>query len=292
MKITRFKYVMFFLKHMAEPNIDKVIETLKNYIGKTISETELKSMGEGTIPLVIKKSYAESGRYNSEDDGTKGSPVTIDRKIRSFVKSHEDEIERILDMGCANAKRTLRLFSNDEDGLKGLYGNGQRTLYDKTFELYGIEFPGKAAEAARRSLSQFRQGDFSIIKYASEEFDVVSLVGATFACVPFESKREQLLANVYRQLKRGGYFILTCSHGMKSRETDEPYKPGSYLVFAENDREAVERPKRENKTPRLSYIFNRDSLISTVKKPGFSLIYDASVPWNGYERRLYLFKKI
>lgn len=277
---------------MAEPNIDKVIETLKNYIGKTISETELKSMGEKTILSVIKKSYAESDRYNSEDDGTKGSPVTIDIAIRSFVKSREGEIEKILDLGCANAKKTLRLFSNDEDGLNRLYGNRQRILYGKTFELHGIEFPREAAKAAKRRLSNFRDGDFSVIKYASEKFDVVSLVGATFACVPFESKREQLLANVYRQLKKGGYFALTCSHGIRSRETGEPHKPGSYLVFAENDNESVERPKRENKTPRLAYIFSRDSLISTVKKPGFSLIYDTGVPWNDYERRLYLFKKL
>lgn len=132
-----------------------------------------------------------------------------DERIRDLVQEHR-EIREILDFGCDDGERTVRLYG------------GRR--------LYGIELVDTVKEAEKRGIRTYK-GSMIDDYYRDEanpdgrQFGLVSIVGEMVNFVGLDT--DTMLARAVEQTKNNGYLLVTAMHP-EAKQSQE----GKYVVWS------------------------------------------------------------
>ena len=149
------------------------------------------------------KRYSEAieqvGLWNSEK-------IVFDKYI--------DKNDKILDLGCGAGRTTINLFKNGFTNIIGL------DIADKL-----IDFAKDYSNNNNLDID-FVVGDATKLEYDANTFDVVIFSFNGIQCIPGLQNRRNVLKEVYRVLKPGGYFIFT------AHDRHDPNSP-EYLPFWE-----------------------------------------------------------
>ena len=119
-----------------------------------------------------------------------------------------DKNDKILDLGCGAGRTTINLF---KDGYKNITG---LDIADKLIE-YAKDYSNK------HNLDiEFLVGDATKLDFNNNTFDVVIFSFNGMQCIPGLQNRKNVLKEVYRVLKPGGYYIFTAHdrHDPHSKE--------------------------------------------------------------------------
>ena len=129
-------------------------------------------------------------------------------------KKYINKDSKILDLGCGAGRTTINLFKNGYTNIIGL------DIADKLIE-FAKEYSKK------NSLDiDFVVGDATKLNYEDNTFDVVIFSFNGMQCIPGLENRRNVLKEVYRVLKPGGYYIFT------AHDRHDPNSP-QYLPFWE-----------------------------------------------------------
>lgn len=149
------------------------------------------------------KRYSEAieqvGLWNSEK-------IVFDKYI--------DKNDKILDLGCGAGRTTINLFKNGFTNIIGL------DIADKL-----IDFAKKYSNDYNLDID-FVVGDATKLEYEDNFFDVLIFSFNGMQCIPGLENRRDVLKEVYRVLKPGGYYIFT------AHDRHDPNSP-EYLPFWE-----------------------------------------------------------
>lgn len=130
-----------------------------------------------------------------------------------------DKNDKILDLGCGAGRTTINLFKNGFTNIIGL------DIADKL-----IDFAKKYSNDYNLDID-FVVGDATKLEYEDNFFDVLIFSFNGMQCIPGLENRRDVLKEVYRVLKPGGYYIFT------AHDRHDPNSP-EYLPFwkkIEND---------------------------------------------------------
>lgn len=122
--------------------------------------------------------------------------------------------DKILDLGCGAGRTTINLFKNGFTNIIGL------DIADKL-----IDFAKDYSNNHNLNID-FVVGDATKLKYEDNSFDVVIFSFNGMQCIPGSENRRNVLKEVYRVLKPGGYYIFT------AHDRHDPKCP-QYLPFWE-----------------------------------------------------------
>ncbi|KAJ3415881.1 hypothetical protein HDV05_003945 [Chytridiales sp. JEL 0842] len=120
---------------------------------------------------------------------------------------------RVLDLCCGQGRHTLQL-AKDFPGLE-LYG------HDQSSYLISLACE-RAASADLTANTRFTVGDCRQIPYEADSFDLVLLMGNSFGYFSSDDSDRQVLAEVKRVLKPGGYLVLDLTDGGYMRSEYSP----------------------------------------------------------------------
>ncbi len=108
-----------------------------------------------------------------------------------------NKTDKILDLGCGAGRTTINLYRNGYQNIIGLDIANKLIEYAKNYSL-------------SKGLSiDFVVGDATNLNYDDNTFDVVIFSFNGMQCIPGLQNRENVLKEVYRVLKPGGYYIFT-----------------------------------------------------------------------------------
>lgn len=128
-----------------------------------------------------------------------------------FQKYIKEE-SKILDLGCGAGRTTINLYKNGFTNIIGL------DIADKL-----IEFANHYSKKNNLDI-KFVVGDATNLEYSDNSFDIVLFSFNGMQCIPGEQNRKNVLKEVYRVLKPGGYYIFT------AHDRHDPNSP-QYLPF-------------------------------------------------------------
>jgi len=114
-----------------------------------------------------------------------------------IFKKYINKKDKILDLGCGAGRTTINLYKNGYKDIVGLDISDNLINYAKN---YSIE----------NNLNiNFVVGDATKLNYQDNSFDVVIFSFNGMQCIPGKKNRDNVLKEVYRVLKPGGYYIFT-----------------------------------------------------------------------------------
>ena len=122
--------------------------------------------------------------------------------------------DKILDLGCGAGRTTINLFKEGYTNIIGL------DIADKL-----VDF-AKSYSKEKNLAINFVVGDATKIEFEDNSFDVVLFSFNGMQCIPGLENRKNVLKEVYRVLKPGGYYIFT------AHDRHDPIAP-QYLSFWE-----------------------------------------------------------
>ena len=168
-----------------------------------------------------------AAHLNPANDLASRRPETIDRSVDWLIEHlNVSPGASVLDLGCGPGLYSLRLAQ------RGLVVTGV------DYSHRSIEYAAASAEQHKLDI-RYRYQDYLTLE-DSGEYDVAMLIYGDF-CPLSPEQRSQLLQNVYRALKPGGYFILdvtTRAHRKRHGSSNGWYvtengfwKPGLHLVL-------------------------------------------------------------
>jgi SAM-dependent methyltransferase len=174
----------------------------------------------------ISKGMLEA-HLDSKHEHASRRPETIDRTVDWLINAlHLPRAAEVIDLGCG----------------PGLYAE---RFARRGFQVTGVDYSRRSIDYAKQATQQqglsihYRCQDYLTLE-DENEYDLALLIYGDF-CPLSPVQRVQLMKNVYRALKAGGYFILDVStrelrkrHGMKNSwyaEENGFWKPGLHLVL-------------------------------------------------------------
>lgn len=140
--------------------------------------------------------------------------VGLWKSERIIFQKYINKNGKILDLGCGAGRTTINLFKEGYTNIIGL------DIADKL-----IEFAGYYSNTNNLNI-EFVVGDATKLSYADNTFDVVIFSFNGMQCIPGLENRKNVLKEVYRVLKPGGYYIFT------AHDRHDPIAP-QYLPFWE-----------------------------------------------------------
>lgn len=132
--------------------------------------------------------------YNQIADGfsaTRQKPWPEMEEFQRFVAPGQ----KVLDLGCGNGR---------------LY----QVLAEKSIEYYGLDLSENLIDVAKETFGQQENLHWSVgdmtqpLNFENKFFDTVFLI-ASFNHIPTEKLRQQVLAEIYRITKPGGWLVMT-----------------------------------------------------------------------------------
>ena len=127
--------------------------------------------------------------------------------------------DKILDLGCGAGRTTINLFKEGYTNITGLDIGDKLIDFAKTY-------------SKEKNLDiKFVVGDATKLEFEDNSFDIVIFSFNGMQCIPGSDNRKNVLKEVYRVLKPGGYYIFT------AHDRHDPIAP-QYLPFwdkIEND---------------------------------------------------------
>ena len=133
---------------------------------------------------------------------------------RKIFQKYINKNDKILDLGCGAGRTTINLFKDGYTNIIGL------DIADKL-----IEFANYYSNNNNLNI-EFVVGDATKLSYDDNTFNVVIFSFNGMQCVPGLENRRNVLKEVYRVLKPGGYYIFT------AHDRHDPIAP-QYLPFWE-----------------------------------------------------------
>jgi SAM-dependent methyltransferase len=232
------------------------VETLKSYDLASnssvsfLSETELREIEkrfEVGIKDIISKSYEQESRNTKlvREQNPSYNPYShekisdADGRIRDLIGGL-DEVRDVLDFGCDDGRRTLRLFG------------GSR--------LYGIELAETGVEEAKKRGIDAYRGSMIDDVYRNEEspdgrqFDLVSIVGEMVNFVGPET--DAMLARAAEQTRKEGYLLVTAMHPAEAIRSEE----GKYVIWSHTKSTRGKWLLEESKVPRTFLLMSEQGL--------------------------------
>ena len=160
-------------------------------------------------------------------DAASRRPETIDAEVAWLVQTmHLKPGDAIIDLGCGPGLYTSRF---DSCGL---------TVTGVDYSIRSVTYAIEQAHKAGQNIT-YRYQNYLTLQ-DNNQFNAACLINGDFDPLPPEA-RKQLLANVYRALKPGGFFALDVTtpvhhrtHGMKNAwyaVESGFWKPGPHLVL-------------------------------------------------------------
>lgn len=138
--------------------------------------------------------------------------VGLWKSERIIFQKYINKNDKILDLGCGAGRTTINLFKEGYTNIIGL------DIADKL-----IEFASYYSNSNNLNI-EFVVGDATKLSYADNTFDVVIFSFNGMQCIPGLENRKNVLKEVYRVLKPGGYYIFT------AHDRHDPIAP-QYLPF-------------------------------------------------------------
>lgn len=166
------------------------------------------------------------------------------QKIRALLDNHP-ELQNVLDLGCNDGERTVDLYGGTK--------------------LYGMETVKTAAEKAQRKGINICQESMidSIYRDSTNpdgrKFDLVSLTGEMVNFVGLDT--DPLLEKSLKQVKDGGYFLVTCIHPKFDKNRD-----GKYCVWTHTKSTYGKWLLNEEKIPRVFLFLSKEGLRKRLDK--------------------------
>ncbi len=165
----------------------------------------------------------------------------IGNDVFNFLNKHEEG--NLLDLGCGSGRNFIKR--------KG--------------KIYAVDFSEKMIELAKKTANEKEIEIISSvmneekIDYPDEYFDVAVFI-AVLHCVETKEKRERLLKELYRVLKKDSEAMITVWARKNQRLKNKP-KEG-FLPWTVNDKKYL----------RYTYIFEKEELEFLLKKVGFKIL--------------------
>ena len=131
---------------------------------------------------------------------------------KAIFNKYINKKDRILDIGCGAGRTTINLY---RDGFKNILG---LDIADKL-----IAYAKNYCIEHNLNIS-FMVGDATKLNFEDNSFDIVIFSFNGMQCIPGEENRKNVLKEVYRVLKPGGYYIFT------AHDRHDPSCP-EYLPF-------------------------------------------------------------
>lgn len=147
--------------------------------------------------------------------------------------------DKILDLGCGAGRTTFNLYKNGYKNIIGL------DIADKL-----IDFAKSYSNKKNLNIS-FVVGDATKLNYSDNSFDVVIFSFNGMQCIPGLENRRNVLKEVYRILKPGGYYIFT------AHDRHDPNNP-QYLPFWEKIENNWENGIKESSVECLGDLITTD----------------------------------
>ena len=133
---------------------------------------------------------------------------------KKIFEKYINKNDKILDLGCGAGRTTINLYMSGYTNITGL------DIADKL-----IDFAKKYSSSHNLDIN-FVVGDATKLEYEDNSFDVVIFSFNGMQCIPGLENRRNVLKEVYRVLKPGGYYIFT------AHDRHDPKCP-QYLPFWE-----------------------------------------------------------
>ncbi|MDA3884490.1 MAG: methyltransferase domain-containing protein [Candidatus Delongbacteria bacterium] len=201
-----------------------------------------------------KKSYGETGW----GEGAKEYENLLQE---AFTKEYVPKNGKFLELGC---------------------GAGETTLWfaEKGYESFGVDISPIAIEWAKEKATEqnlkadFRTGNVIDLKdYEDNYFDFI-LDAHCLHCIIGED-REQFLKNVFRVLKKGGFFLSDSMCGeIRDDEWKKIYDPESRCLFT---KDVAQR-----------YIGLPDDIVDEIRSAGFTILHSSVTIGEGLDNDMLL----
>lgn len=133
---------------------------------------------------------------------------------RIVFEKYISKNDKVLDLGCGAGRTTINLFKNGYNNIIGL------DIADKLINY------AKDYSSTHKLNINFVVGNATKLEYEDNTFDVVIFSFNGMQCIPGLENRRNVLKEVYRVLKPGGYYIFT------AHDRHDPKCP-QYLPFWE-----------------------------------------------------------
>ena len=160
--------------------------------------------------MISKKSAIEM--YNSDKGFKKYSSAVTEiglwKSEKKVIESYIDKKAKILDLGCGCGRTTFGLYDIGYCDIEGLDLSERQIMFAKQF-----------AEKKKKNI-KFSVGDATQLPYNDETFDFVFYSFNGIQLIPGYENRLSCFKEVYRVLKKGGYFIFT-AHNREVKEFKE-----------------------------------------------------------------------
>ncbi len=189
-----------------------------------------------------------------------------------FLKKYLKNGDKVLDLGCGNG-RLYELFK-------------ELSSQDKNIKYIGIDISENLIKEAKKRYpeAEFYTGDALNLDFPEKEFDIVFFMAA-FQHIPGEELRLQVLDNIKKILKPGGYLIMS-NWNLWQRQ----YLP----LFFKYSLKKIFKPKEEivsgieagrfdfgdvlvfwrGETKRYYHAFRKKELKKLLKQAGFKIIFN------------------
>ena len=220
----------------------------KHKTPKFLSKNEIIDMEKFygvSLAKIIQLSYEQESRNtlkNKEKD-ILYNPYFLEgillanEKIKKIISKYP-EIKQVIDLGCDDGERTLKLYSGKE--------------------IYGIEFIKESAKQSEKKGIKMHLGSMISETYKNKTFDLVSLLGEMINF--FGLDINPLLEKSIKQVKEKGYFLVTCTHSSFDKNQN-----GKYAIWSFKKSTLNKWMINEEKIPRAFCVISEQDLLNRIK---------------------------
>lgn len=186
---------------------------------------------------------------NIKEDRNKLYKELFDKE-KTLISKEVSKDSIVLDIGCGD-------------------GEMINFLSHKAKKVFGVDYDKIAIKKTNKNLARLKNvkvflEDAERLHFPSNSFDVAICFGATFG--NFEEKRENILKEINRVLKKNGTFVMSIYHENSLNNRVKMYN--KYGILKSFSKEGIVTLKDGT----ISKQFSKEEIISILKKNNFKLI--------------------